>query len=883
MDDKLDLRQAFEAEEHELRLRQSKVACILGIVLIPAGIALDYITYPTQLLALSGIRFVAAGLIAVIYALHFGNRTAVHVRYLTMAGLLIAVASIVSIIAITDGAQSTYYNGLFLILFAVGVLAPMQPFEATLLCISTLVIYIIGCSVVPHSDQMRNALLNNLYFLVLTCIISVTAVHFNYRRRFNEFRLKFRLAAQHQELSALDRLKSQFFANVSHELRTPLTLILAPVEKLKTDVVSLGAPAQELLEVIENNALRLLRLVNDILSLIRLEEGRASLAKKSIDMAHFLSHTTASMKHLAAMKGISLEFADPQGDLHVNADPDALEKIVGNVIANAIKFTPPEGRIDVSAVQEDNMVTVRISDTGIGIPAEQLPHIFDRFYQVDGSATRRHQGLGLGLALVRELLTRHGGDVTASSDSGRGTTFILRIPHAQHDIQTDMGQSEPTPDRLTNDPLRTFDRKATAHALTVPDPTPVSPPPPPIDKAAPVATDDRSKLPLLLIVDDEPDMRRYLATMLRETYRVIEAEDGIAALEKARAALPDLILLDVMLPGVSGLEVCKSLKERSETRAMKIIVLTARADEEAKIVALKNGADDFLLKPFSGLEVRSRISNLIRAAQLERDLQSTNVELKQSLKQLRETEAALVQNARLSALGTMAAGLLHEIGNPLNFMGTALQLAARDPTIQGDPDTADTMRDIQAGYDRIHRVVTDLRGFTAPQKPEHPRPFPIEGAIDHALRFTAHVQKGINIKRDIAANGMVFGSQSTITQVLVNLIANAVAAVRTVEERRQPEIRISSWLEGEQLFVSVRDNGTGIDPKIQSQIFDPFFSTKDVGEGMGLGLAVSHRIIANHGGSLSVKSSLGEWTEFRFNLPLASEKEDQVPHGLVSY
>jgi signal transduction histidine kinase len=337
-----------------------------------------------------------------------------------------------------------------------------------------------------------------------------------------------------------------------------------------------------------------------------------------------------------------------------------------------------------------------------------------------------------------------------------------------------------------------------------------------------------------------------------------------------------------MLPGVSGLEVCRTLKERSETRPIKIIVLTARADEEAKIVALKNGADDFLIKPFSGLEVRSRIANLIRAAQLERDLQLTNVELKHSLQQLRETEAALVQNARLSALGTMAAGLLHEIGNPLNFMGTALQLAARDPTIQGDPDTADTMKDIQAGYDRIHRVVTDLRGFTAPQKPEHPRPFPIDAAIDHALRFTAHVQKGISIKRDIAVAGTVFGSQSTITQVLVNLIANAVAAVRTIEEQRQPEIRLSSWVEGDQLFVSVRDNGTGIDPAIQSQIFDPFFSTKEVGEGMGLGLAVSHRIIANHGGSLSVKSSLGEWTEFRFNLPLASEKEDQFPHGLVS-
>jgi signal transduction histidine kinase len=878
MEDTLSLRQAFEAEEHELRLRQSKVACILGIVLIPAGITLDYIAYPGQLFALATIRLVAAALIAVIYALHFWDKTAEHVRYLTMAGLLIAVTAISMMIAMTDGAASTYYTGLFLILFAVGVLAPMQPFEATLLCIATLVIYIVGCSFLPASEGGTNALLNNLYFLVLTCIISVTAVHFNYRRRFNEFQLKYKLEAQHQELSALDRLKSQFFANVSHELRTPLTLILAPVEKLKNDVGSLGGPAQELLEVIENNALRLLRLVNDILGLIRLEEGRASLAKKPVDMVHFLRHTTASMKHLAAMKGITLNLEDPQGDLWINADSDALEKIVGNVIANAIKFTPPEGRIDVTATHEGNMVTVRIADTGIGIPPEQLPHIFDRFYQVDGSATRRHQGLGLGLALVRELITRHGGDVAVSSDSGRGTTFVLRFPH-QDDAQLLEGKPETPPDTLANDPLRVFDRKASARALAEDEPAPAR-----RTRAVDVSLPDtRTELPLLLVVDDEPDMRRYLTTMLRETYRVIEAEDGISALEKARSAMPDLILLDIMLPGVSGLEVCRTLKERTETRAIKIIVLTARADEEAKIVALKNGADDFLIKPFSGIEVRSRITNFIRAAQLERDLQRTNVELKNSLQQLRETEAALVQNARLSALGTMAAGLLHEIGNPLNFMGTALQLAARDPTIQADPDTADTLKDIQAGYDRIHLVVTDLRGFTAPQKPERPRPFPIVSAIDHALRFTAHVQKGINITRNIAQNGTVFASQSTITQVLVNLIANAAAAVRAVEEQRQPEIAISSWIEGNELFVSVRDNGTGIDPKIQSQIFDPFFSTKDVGEGMGLGLAVSHRIIANHGGSLSVKSSLGEWTEFRFNLPLSSEKEDQVPHGLVSY
>ena len=183
----------------------------------------------------------------------------------------------------------------------------MQPFEAALLCVSTLGIYIIACSAGAIRSRTTNVLLNNLYFLVLTCIISVTAVHFNYRRRFNEFRLKFKLASQHQELSALDRLKSQFFANVSHEFRTPLTLILAPVERLKIDVAGLGPSARATAGCHRENALRLLRLVNDILSLIRLEEGSRRRYRKSRRHGALPEHTAASMKHLAALKGVHLD------------------------------------------------------------------------------------------------------------------------------------------------------------------------------------------------------------------------------------------------------------------------------------------------------------------------------------------------------------------------------------------------------------------------------------------------------------------------------------------------------------------------------------------------------------------------------------------------
>ena len=877
MDVPPNLYEAFDREEHELRLKQSKIAGILGILLFPAGVSLDAVSYPDKLQTLTLIRLLAALIIAVIVALHFIPRLAAQVRNLTMTGLLVAVTAISVMVALTDGALSSYYLGLFLILFAVGVLSPIEPIEAGAFCIATLTIYIAGCLSAPSSGVEIKVLLNNLYFLVLTSIISVTASHFHYRRRFNEFRLKYKLAQQHEKLSALDRLKSQFFANVSHELRTPLTLILAPVEKMKVDAGSLTKGARELLDIVENNALRLFRLVNDILSLVRLEEGRAELSMRPFDLQAFLKSTAASMRHLAEMKSITLTIDTGDEDLLIMADADAMEKIVHNVVGNAIKFTPAGGRVDITAVRDDRLVKVRITDTGIGIPNESLAHIFDRFYQVDGSATRRHQGLGLGLAMVRELVTRHNGEVVASSQQGNGTTFTITFPHVTQQVEDFIESKAPEgSDPVVVDPLRDFDRKATARALSAGEEV--------HDHETDAALDLKlANAPKILVVDDEPDMRRYLVTMLREDYRVIECADGSMVAGLVREVMPDLILLDVMLPGISGLEVCHALKEDPDFRRTKVVILTARADEEAKIVALRHGADDFLVKPFSGLEVRTRIANLLQSAELEQNLQRANQDLERSIRQLRETEAALVQNARLSALGTIAAGLLHEIGNPLNFMGTALQLAERDPLIIASEDTRETLGDIRDGYDRILRVVTDLRGFTAPQRPENPRPFDVTDAVTHALRFTAHARKGITVRQAIDEPSLAIGSQSTIAQVIVNLLLNAVAAVRSVENERKPEIIISTKVKDRQIVVSVRDNGVGIDPAIQAQIFDPFFSTKDVGEGMGLGLAVSHRIVQNHGGSLDVKSCLGKWTEFSFNLPRAiSESANKVLHAVAS-
>ena len=379
-------------------------------------------------------------------------------------------------------------------------------------------------------------------------------------------------------------------------------------------------------------------------------------------------------------------------------------------------------------------------------------------------------------------------------------------------------------------------------------------------------TDDWKMAPTLLIADDDLNIRQYLSGILKEHYQILHASDGEQALEKTRENAPDLMILDLVLPKVNGLEVCATLKSDENTRATKIIVLTGRIDEETKLAALEKGADDFLVKPFGEAELLTRLRNLASTVQLENSLRARNKTLSDTLSEMKKLQASLIQSEKLNALGSLSAGLLHEINNPLNYAMTATQLLKVEPALKTDPLLNRTVMDAIDGMERIRKIIRDLRSFAYPSEAQKHTAVHFQDALDVALRFASAETQGCKVEVDVKSPDLIYGIHSHIVQVLVNLISNAARALKDSKKSEAGSITVSGERLGPRYMVRVRDNGVGIEKEILNQILDPFFTTREVGDGMGMGLSICNTIVENHGGKLEVDSELNEWTEFRFDL-----------------
>jgi signal transduction histidine kinase/DNA-binding response OmpR family regulator len=446
-------------------------------------------------------------------------------------------------------------------------------------------------------------------------------------------------------LAQLDRAKTAFFSNVSHEFRTPLTLMLGPTEDaLASESKSLSGTE---LETVHRNELRLLRLVNTLLDFSRIEAGRADAAFEPTDLAGITRDFAASFR--SAMDRVQLHFEVDCEMLPepIYVDRDMWEKIVLNLLSNSLKFTF-EGTIGVSLRLRTGRAILVIRDSGVGIASSELPRVFERFHRIEGARSRSHEGTGIGLALVRDLVRLHGGEIAVESVEGAGTTFTVSIPTGSAHLPQDRLRS-PTGALETGVRNQSFAIEAMSWL-------------PKTLSAAPCQgyeTGERNRMgseatARVLLVDDNADMREYVARLLRRHWRVDTAADGLEALAAARRVLPNLVLTDVMMPNLDGFGLLHALRNDPRTSGIPVLMLSARAGEESRVEGLARGADDYLIKPFSAKELVARVSTHLELGQLRRAAESDRKRL-----------YSLVEQAPAAIAVLRGPALVFELSNPL--------------------------------------------------------------------------------------------------------------------------------------------------------------------------------------------------------------------------
>ncbi|MFC4052422.1 SpoIIE family protein phosphatase [Actinomadura syzygii] len=428
-----------------------------------------------------------------------------------------------------------------------------------------------------------------------------------------------------EELAELDRAKTTFFSNISHEFRTPLTLIMGPVEELRGRLADADDGVRQDLEVVRRNGMRLGKLVNALLDFSRIEAGRMQATYEPADLSAVTAELASVFRSAYDRAGLELDVDCPPLPEPVHLDHGMWEKVILNLLSNALKFTF-DGGIRVSTRAEDGYAVVTVADTGIGVPAQEMPRLFERFHRIENARARSNEGSGIGLALVKELVGLHGGTIAADSREGEGTRFTIRLPfgtaHLPPEAIGSPGAAQAvssTADPYVQEVLRWLpggpaERGSGAPsdpALGPPSEPTTEPPSDPAQVGAPAAP------ATVLVADDNGDMREYLGRLLRGAgYRVDTVNDGRAALEAVRRDAPDLVVSDVMMPHLNGLELVAELRADPRTAAVPVLLLSARAGQEASIEGLRAGADDYLLKPFAAAELLARVRANLELARM---------------------------------------------------------------------------------------------------------------------------------------------------------------------------------------------------------------------------------------------------------------------------
>lgn len=643
--------------------------------------------------------------------------------------------------------------------------------------------------------------------------------------------------ARAEALAELDRAKTTFFSNISHELRTPLTLMLGPIEeeiaRQKDDPESL-----ERLRIAHRSSLRLLKLVNTLLDFSRIEAGRLQASFEPLDLAALTAEIASVFRSAMEKAGLRLEVDCPALSEPVYVDRELWEKIVLNLLSNALKHTF-EGSVSVSLRERGDEVDLTVRDSGIGISEAEKDRVFERFHRVKGARARSHEGTGIGLALVQELAKLHGGQVRVESEVGRGSSFTVTLK---------LGRDHLPSERLSAG-------KTSAGAVLGATPYVEEalrwlPSPPGDERPDEQPEGDRARI---LLADDNADMREYVQKLLRSTWTVETASDGIEALELTRQRRFDLLLADVMMPGLDGIELLRAVRSDPRTSTMPVIMLSARAGEEARIEGLEAGADDYLVKPFMARELVARVRTQLTLARLRR-----------------RTEEVLKEADRRK--DEFLAMLAHELRNPLAPIRTSLEILRRSSPAEPAIERARALIERQVSH--MVRLVDDLLDVSRISRGKVLlRKEPLD--LARLVRTTADDHRaaleegGLALRIDVPdAPVVTVGDPTRLAQAVDNLVQNAGKFTD-----RGGSVAVRLEVQGSTAVIRVTDTGIGMEPDVVPRIFEPFAqadrSLDRSRGGLGLGLALVKGLVELHGGRVEAESGgLGQGSEIRLFLPI---------------
>lgn len=631
------------------------------------------------------------------------------------------------------------------------------------------------------------------------------------------------LAGTVVELREAQGARERFFGNITHEIRTPLSLILlaaADIERRAGPV--LDDRAHKNLGAVTDAARKLVRLVDELLLLAAGQEDKLRTNPERTDLGALLGSVVAAWQPAAEAAGLVLD-GPALASLVVNVDPVAIERVASNLVSNAVKYTPRGGTIDVELADEPDGVRLSVLDTGIGMSEDLQSRLFGRFER-DEAGRQRAAGTGLGLSVAKQLVEAHGGTITAHPRaSGSGTELRVVLPR-----EVVLRDGEPRP--------------ATVARLGL------APPPPRTGDAMTLFTPPGLSAGTILLAEDDVRLAEVVGRGLADEYTVVIAHDGQTALELVPRYQPQMLITDVDMPGINGIELSRQFREITGDRLAPIIVLSAMLDLGTRMAGLEAGAVDYVTKPFDPLELRARIRSQFR---------------------MRDLAVRLQRAEQLSAMGILTAGLAHELRNPangiVNAVGPLADLLPRDLV---HPETAvgQLMEVLTACAEQIGFLSRQLLGFRKGVVDLDLRWIPVRELVQRTVSLT-HTGS-VELRMDLQCEGSLKCAPPLITQVLTNLLENAVYAAGS-----GGWVQLRTGSHGGHLTVELSDSGGGVPIQLRERVFEPFFTTKPTGVGTGLGLSLARDIVHRHGGVLEIRER-GPQTCFVVELPNYSVVDD---------